>query len=92
MLLNLAKFKDNGGSGYVLKPKYLMSDSEKPQKKTFRIKIISGQQFPKPPNSSKGEVVDPYIEIEVLAPEIEPMKVSLSSLPPLTFSTQIIIE
>ena len=33
--------------------------------KKFEIKVISGQQIPKPHQSTKGEVVDPYVKLAV---------------------------
>ncbi|XP_041367391.1 1-phosphatidylinositol 4,5-bisphosphate phosphodiesterase delta-1-like isoform X2 [Gigantopelta aegis] len=74
MQLNCGRFLDNGASGYILKPSILMSEDAfttvtKPEaratKKIFNIEIISGYQIPKPKNSSKGEVIDPFIKIEV---------------------------
>ena len=36
--------------------------------------IISGQQLPKPKEQTKGEIVDPFVEIELLVPGVETVK------------------
>ena len=36
--------------------------------------MISGQQIPKPKESTKGEVVDPYIKMKVVGPAIDENK------------------
>ncbi|TRY96330.1 hypothetical protein DNTS_021829 [Danionella cerebrum] len=78
MQLNRAKFMVNGGSGYVLKPSLMCKGvfnplSEDPlpanAKKQLVIKIISGQQLPKPPDSmlgDRGEIIDPFVEVEII--------------------------
>lgn len=75
MWINLGKFQDNGGCGYVLKPKFLLDPNEKfdpevkvPVKQTLYIQILSGWQFPKSerhPDSKKGDVIDPYIWVQM---------------------------
>ena len=74
MQLNHGKFMDNGGCGYLLKPQFLLS-SEKfgvvsgkipsSKKRKMILKIISAYQIPKPNNSKKGEVIDPFVKIEI---------------------------
>uniref|UniRef100_A0A8C2F3Z6 Phosphoinositide phospholipase C n=1 Tax=Cyprinus carpio TaxID=7962 RepID=A0A8C2F3Z6_CYPCA len=78
MQLNRAKFMANGGSGYVLKPGPMCKGSFNPlnddplpanPKKQLVIKIISGQQLPKPPDSmlgDRGEIIDPFVEVEII--------------------------
>jgi Ca2+-dependent lipid-binding protein len=65
--LNHGKFADNGGSGYVLKPEWMRkpSGARAPPKK-LALTIISGQQLPKPNQTSKGEIIDPYVEVEIV--------------------------
>lgn len=66
MELNFGKFHDNGRSGYVLKPRHLLEDNVAPSKpQVLKIKFISAQQLPKPDQSLKGEIIDPYVEFEV---------------------------
>ncbi|XP_072551075.1 1-phosphatidylinositol 4,5-bisphosphate phosphodiesterase eta-1 isoform X2 [Salminus brasiliensis] len=78
MQLNRAKFMVNGGSGYVLKPPPMCKGSFNPYsddplpanpKKQLVLKIISGQQLPKPPDSmlgDRGEIIDPFVEVEII--------------------------
>ncbi|XP_056139674.1 1-phosphatidylinositol 4,5-bisphosphate phosphodiesterase eta-1-like [Lampris incognitus] len=78
MQLNRAKFMLNGGSGYVLKPPPMCKGSFNPfcddplpayPKKQLILKIISGQQLPKPPDSmlgDRGEIIDPFVEVEII--------------------------
>ncbi|XP_077050729.1 1-phosphatidylinositol 4,5-bisphosphate phosphodiesterase eta-1 isoform X1 [Siphateles boraxobius] len=78
MQLNRAKFMENGGSGYVLKPGLMCKGAFNPlnddplpanPKKQLVIKIISGQQLPKPPDSmlgDRGEIIDPFVEVEII--------------------------
>ncbi|XP_065185612.1 1-phosphatidylinositol 4,5-bisphosphate phosphodiesterase delta-1-like isoform X2 [Sycon ciliatum] len=81
MDLNLAKFYDNGCSGYILKHDALVNPAGTfdPYESTsfgshFRpkevfLKIISAQQLPKPKGDEKGEVIDPYVAVQVLGAE-----------------------
>ncbi|XP_063957032.1 inactive phospholipase C-like protein 2 [Lytechinus pictus] len=71
------KFQMNGSCGYVLKPAIMREEIAYFRPNSFdlipgvspqilHIKIISGQQFPKPRGSgSKGDVIDPYISVEI---------------------------
>ncbi|KAL4224544.1 phosphatidylinositol phospholipase C [Mactra antiquata] len=74
MQLLHGKFLDNGNSGYVLKPPCLQSDESflsvlgsKPSsnRKKLTIKVLSGFQLPKPKDSKKGEVIDPFLKVEI---------------------------
>jgi len=69
--LNLGKFEDNGNCGYLVKAptatKYdpaIYQQAALPPKK-LTIQIISASQLPKPLRQSKGEIIDPYIEVEI---------------------------
>ncbi|XP_066541402.1 1-phosphatidylinositol 4,5-bisphosphate phosphodiesterase eta-1 [Hoplias malabaricus] len=78
MQLNRAKFMVNGRIGYVLKPPPMCKGSFNPYsddplpanpKKQLVLKIISGQQLPKPPDSmlgDRGEIIDPFVEVEII--------------------------
>ncbi|XP_046503072.1 1-phosphatidylinositol 4,5-bisphosphate phosphodiesterase eta-1 isoform X11 [Equus quagga] len=64
MQLNRAKFKTNGNCGYVLKPQQMCKGTFNPfsgdplpanPKKQLVLKVISGQQLPKPPDSMFGD-------------------------------------
>ncbi|KAM6216877.1 1-phosphatidylinositol 4,5-bisphosphate phosphodiesterase eta-2 [Rhynchocyon petersi] len=76
--LNRAKFSANGNCGYVLKPPCMCQgifnpNSEDPLpgqlKKQLVLRIISGQQLPKPRDSmlgDRGEIIDPFVEVELI--------------------------
>uniref|UniRef100_H0X2S3 Phosphoinositide phospholipase C n=1 Tax=Otolemur garnettii TaxID=30611 RepID=H0X2S3_OTOGA len=76
--LNRAKFSANGNCGYVLKPPCMCQgifnpNSEDPlpgqPKKQLALRIISGQQLPKPRDSmlgDRGEIIDPFVEVEII--------------------------
>ncbi|XP_043854321.1 1-phosphatidylinositol 4,5-bisphosphate phosphodiesterase eta-1 isoform X1 [Dromiciops gliroides] len=78
MQLNRAKFKMNGNCGYVLKPQQMCKGTFNPfcgdplpanPKKQLILKVISGQQLPKPPDSmlgDRGEIIDPFVEVEII--------------------------
>ncbi|XP_072648298.1 1-phosphatidylinositol 4,5-bisphosphate phosphodiesterase eta-1 isoform X3 [Canis lupus baileyi] len=78
MQLNRAKFKTNGNCGYVLKPQQMCKGTFNPYsgdplpanpKKQLILKVISGQQLPKPPDSmfgDRGEIIDPFVEVEII--------------------------
>eukprot|EP01114_Cavostelium_apophysatum_P013700 TRINITY_DN3379_c0_g1_i2.p1 TRINITY_DN3379_c0_g1~~TRINITY_DN3379_c0_g1_i2.p1 ORF type:complete len:538 (-),score=201.55 TRINITY_DN3379_c0_g1_i2:371-1984(-) len=77
MWTNDGKFQDNGGSGYILKPKYMRDEkiTFDPEAKfkparTIELTIISAWQLPKiskkdKEDKGKGEVIDPYVKISV---------------------------
>ncbi|XP_078139568.1 1-phosphatidylinositol 4,5-bisphosphate phosphodiesterase eta-2 [Centroberyx gerrardi] len=76
--LNRAKFSSNGNCGYILKPKCMRKGAFNPtfedplpgQRKTqLVVKVISGQQLPKPKDSmfgDRGEIIDPFVEVEII--------------------------
>ncbi|XP_049920715.1 1-phosphatidylinositol 4,5-bisphosphate phosphodiesterase eta-2a isoform X1 [Epinephelus moara] len=76
--LNRAKFYSNGNCGYILKPACMCEGSFNPNledplpgqmKKQLVLKIISGQQLPKPKDSmlgDRGEIIDPFVEVEII--------------------------
>uniref|UniRef100_A0A667WWU6 Phosphoinositide phospholipase C n=1 Tax=Myripristis murdjan TaxID=586833 RepID=A0A667WWU6_9TELE len=76
--LNRAKFYSNGNCGYVLKPACMCDGVFNPNledplpgqmKKQLVLKIISGQQLPKPKDSmlgDRGEIIDPFVEVEII--------------------------
>ncbi|XP_039267113.2 inactive phospholipase C-like protein 1 isoform X1 [Styela clava] len=77
MDINDGRFAMNGGCGYVLKPTIMREEvayfsaqqndvipSVAP--KILHLRIISGQEFPKPRGGgAKGHVIDPYVLIEL---------------------------
>ncbi|KAJ8388081.1 hypothetical protein AAFF_G00146990 [Aldrovandia affinis] len=76
--LNRAKFYSNGNCGYILKPTCMCEGPFNPVlddplpnqlKKQLVLKIISGQQLPKPKDSmlgDRGEIIDPFVEVEII--------------------------
>ncbi|XP_013908499.1 PREDICTED: 1-phosphatidylinositol 4,5-bisphosphate phosphodiesterase eta-1 isoform X1 [Thamnophis sirtalis] len=79
MQLNQAKFRMNGNCGYILKPQQMCKGTFNPYsgdplpafpKKQLILKIISGQQLPKPPDSMLGDrgeqIIDPFVEVEII--------------------------
>ena len=77
MLINYAWFQDNGGPscGYVLKPQD-MYDSQGPEfdpissmisvpQFILEVEVISAQKIPKPNREGKGEIIDPFVELQV---------------------------
>ncbi|KAH0624094.1 hypothetical protein JD844_007456 [Phrynosoma platyrhinos] len=79
MQLNQAKFRMNGNCGYILKPQQMCKGTFSPYsadplpafpKKQLILKIISGQQLPKPPDSMLGDrgeqIIDPFVEVEII--------------------------
>lgn len=80
MSVNLGKFADNGGCGYLLKPAPLREAGSAfnplvpitvPSKShmLLHMEIISGQQLPKPNTlsfeHSHGEIIDPYVSVSI---------------------------
>ncbi|KAM6980703.1 1-phosphatidylinositol 4,5-bisphosphate phosphodiesterase eta-2 [Aplochiton taeniatus] len=76
--LNRAKFSSNGNCGYILQPKCMCKGAFNPlledplpgqRKIQLILKIISGQQLPKPKDSimgDRGEIIDPFVEVEIV--------------------------
>uniref|UniRef100_H3DBC1 Phosphoinositide phospholipase C n=1 Tax=Tetraodon nigroviridis TaxID=99883 RepID=H3DBC1_TETNG len=76
--LNRAKFSANGNCGYILKPKCMRKGAFNPtledplpgrRKTQLVLKVISGQQLPKPKDSmfgDRGEIIDPFVEVEII--------------------------
>ncbi|KAI9007640.1 PLC-like phosphodiesterase [Hyaloraphidium curvatum] len=70
--LSDALFGSNGFSGYVLKPEYLrpapgdVAKRPPPTPWTVRVRIVSASALQKPYGEKVGEVVDPYVEVNML--------------------------
>ncbi|RIB10764.1 PLC-like phosphodiesterase [Gigaspora rosea] len=86
MQIDQAMFSVNGRCGYVLKSERLRNPeistyiNTHPPTQTLKIEIISAQQLPKPKDALKGEVVDPFVEIELLIPGAEVTKKRTSTI------------
>ncbi|XP_051895465.1 1-phosphatidylinositol 4,5-bisphosphate phosphodiesterase eta-2a [Pristis pectinata] len=84
--LNRAKFNSNGNCGYVLKPKCMTRGTfnstaddllSGQTKKQLVLRIISGQQLPKPKDSmlgDRGEIIDPFVEVELIGLAVDCFK------------------
>jgi len=71
-LLVDGRFRENGSTGYVLKPQRLlekkvyMDEVEKESPKTLRLRVISGQNLPKPDCArKKSPIVCPRVKVIV---------------------------
>ena len=75
---NSARFSDNGGCGFVLKPEFMRNESilyspvspSRLDPKTFpacklELIVVSGQHIPRPEGKTDGEVIDPYVKIRI---------------------------
>mmetsp|Transcript_2537 Transcript_2537/g.5411 ORF Transcript_2537/g.5411 Transcript_2537/m.5411 type:complete len:881 (-) Transcript_2537:42-2684(-) len=66
LLVNDGRFRENGGTGYVLKPSILMmKEATEPRTTHLEVKILSGSCLPKPKGLSFGECIDPYVKISL---------------------------
>ena len=74
--LNRAKFSDNGGCGYILKPDFLNEPDpnyspcgpfilQTEKEKIVNVTVVSGQHLPRPDGSLEGEVIDPYVKVKI---------------------------
>ena len=62
--LNDGRFKENGGCGYVPKPRSLTTpDASSPSPLILYIKVICGSCLPKPKGKKSGERIDPYVNV-----------------------------
>ncbi|KAM9328462.1 1-phosphatidylinositol 4,5-bisphosphate phosphodiesterase delta-4 [Pholidichthys leucotaenia] len=84
MDMNDGLFSQNGGCGYVLKPKFMRQtekrfDPETPQIRddyqptVLTIQVISGQQLPKV-NIKEDSIVDPLVRVEIHGVPIDQAK------------------
>ena len=75
MQINEALFQANHHHGYILKPYSLLHSSpgsHRPTPQPYRIKldvkVISGQQIPRPKDYKPGTAVDSYVQVELIYP------------------------
>ncbi|KAG7367248.1 phosphatidylinositol-specific phospholipase C, X domain containing protein [Nitzschia inconspicua] len=64
LFLNDARFRQGGGMGYLLKPDSVLGRTH-PTKINITVEILSALCIPKPKGLKAGEVVDPYISVEL---------------------------
>lgn len=70
--VNFGKFLENGKTGYVLKPSYMLNaplDHLPPVRLT--VNIISASHLPKPGGAQKGEIIDPFVVVYINGPKTE---------------------
>lgn len=66
LILNDGRFRQAGGSGYILKPPSVMLQDPTPVlNQKVSIQVLSGHCLPKPKGQKAGEEIDPYIRVEV---------------------------
>jgi hypothetical protein len=66
LLVNDGRFRENGGTGYVLKPSILMmKEDTEPRTTHLEVKILGGSCLPKPGGKTSGECIDPYVKISL---------------------------
>ena len=74
--LNDAKFRDNGGCGYILKPEFLrtpnpnyspmsLPNNISLNPKRIVLTIISGQHIPRRGGVDQGNIVRPYVKAKI---------------------------
>jgi hypothetical protein len=64
LVINDGRFRQNGGCGYILKPPSIMG-KESPSKMNVTVSVLSAHCLPKPKGAKSGELVDPYIKVEL---------------------------
>lgn len=69
--VNFGKFLENGRTGYVLKPEYMISGNTAAHMASMRLTVtaISATQLPKPGGAQKGEIIDPFVKIYIHGPD-----------------------
>lgn len=72
--INHGRFRDNGGSGYILKPPYLLGQTlgRPTRPKILTIHILSGSQIPRPLGVGHSmDIVDPLVSINISGVEAD---------------------
>ncbi|CAJ1962627.1 unnamed protein product [Cylindrotheca closterium] len=65
LMLNDGRFLQGGGCGYVPKPMSTMKARDFRASNRIVIKVLKGNCIPKPRGDANGEIVDPYITVEL---------------------------
>ena len=64
--LNDCKFFENNRCGYVAKPLHMTQILKTMSSKVrLTLRVISAQRLPKPDSDLKGEVIDPYVIVQI---------------------------
>jgi hypothetical protein len=68
--INFGKFQENGSTGYVLKPDYMIFNNVPEPSEGVRliVNVISACHLPKPGGAQKGEIIDPFVAVHVTGP------------------------
>jgi len=62
--LNDGRFRQAGGLGYVLKPTSVLENTP-PRPRKLELRVVQGYCLPKPKGVHSGEVIDPYVRVEL---------------------------
>jgi phosphatidylinositol phospholipase C delta len=62
--LNDGLFRQAGKCGYIAKPASIMG-GRKPDKRAVTISVLSARCLPKPKGAKTGELIDPYVQIDL---------------------------
>jgi hypothetical protein len=65
LTLNDGLFRQGGRCGYVPKPVSVLGEGPKPEKTIVQITVLSARCLPKPKGAKKGEMIDPYCQIDL---------------------------
>ncbi len=65
--INFGKFLENGSTGYVLKPDYMIYSAVPEPSEGIRliVNVISASHLPKPGGAQKGEIIDPFVAVHL---------------------------
>jgi hypothetical protein len=68
--VNFGKFLENGSTGYVIKPDYMLYKQVPEPSAGIRmiINVISATHLPKPGGAQKGEIIDPFVVVHITGP------------------------
>ena len=66
MWLNFWRFRENGNTGYVLKPPYMRGTAPKMLPVKLTVVVLSLQRLPN--KSANSDILDPFVEVELVGP------------------------
>ena len=68
--INFGRFLENGSTGYVIKPDYMINDAVQEPSEGVKliINVISASHLPKPGGAQKGEIIDPFVVVYLNGP------------------------
>ncbi|KAF0700075.1 Aste57867_9394 [Aphanomyces stellatus] len=76
MFVNHGLFLQNGSTGFVLKPQSMLSGIGTLIRaiQSVTVQVLSAQQLPKPEGDKKGEIIDPYVVLDLVGDGISSQK------------------